>query len=65
MVADVGVYAPLDFEDSGVVCDSSGVAVFAGGVGGVADLECVWGSHGMLLLVCGVGFKDNIYRYKD
>ena len=53
MVADVGVDAPLDFEDSGVVCDSSCVAVLAGGVGGTADLECVWRSHELLLSVFG------------
>ena len=65
MVTDVGVDSPLDFEDSGVVSDSSCVAVLAGGVGGTADLECVWGSHGIILLVCGIRFKDNIYSYKD
>lgn len=53
MVADVGVDAPLDFEDSGVVCDSSCVAVLAGGVCGTADLECVWCSHELLLSVFG------------
>ena len=58
MVADVGVDAPLDFFDSGVVCDSSCVAVFAGGVVGTADLEYVGGSHGIILSGFGVGFKD-------
>jgi len=45
VVADVGVDTPLDFKDCGVVCDSSCVAVLAGGVCGTADLECVWCSH--------------------
>ena len=58
MAADVGVDAPLDFEDCGVVCDSSCVAVLAGGVGGTADLECVWGSHRIFLSVCGVCVKN-------
>ena len=53
MVSDVGVNAPLDFEDTGVVCDSSGVTVFAGGVGGATDLECVRGFHGIFLSVFG------------
>jgi len=65
VVTDVGVDSPLDFEDSGVVSDSSGVAVLAGGVVCTADLECVWGSHGIILLVCDIRFKDNIYSYKD
>lgn len=45
LCVDVGVDAPLDFEDGGVVCDSSCVAVLSGCVAGAVDSECVWGSH--------------------
>ena len=62
MVSDVGVNAPLDFEDTGVVCDSSGVTVFAGGVGGATDLECVRGSHGNIP-IC-VWWLSQRYLYK-